>query len=269
MTNDYIASAAQLACLVEASAPKPGNVSPGRHFHDATYEDFLASAAAIGPAFAADLPLGATIHAAICATCQWTRSNTNLGLVLLLAPLARAARSPRPLRDALHDMLGATTVEDAGEVYAAIRLARPGGLGTADAEDISADPSVSLTEAMRLAADRDSIAAEYATDYRITFEIGLPALIESRSEGWEEATVRTYLALLAEIPDTHIRRRHGAAVADQVSRDAKKALNAGPEGRALFDHQLRAAGLNPGTTADLTTSALYVALLSGLWQPSR
>jgi triphosphoribosyl-dephospho-CoA synthase len=269
VTNDYIASAAQLACLLEASAPKPGNVSPGRGFPDASYEDFLASAAAIGPALAADLPLGATIHAAIRATCQWTRSNTNLGIILLLAPLARAARSPRPLRDALHDVLDATTVEDAREVYAAIRLARPGGLGTADAEDISADPKVSLTEAMRLAADRDSIATEYVTDYRITFEIGLPALMQARSEGWEEATVRTYLALLAGITDTHIRRKHGASVADQVSRDARKALDAGPQGRALFDHQLRAAGLNPGTTADLTAAALYVALLSGLWHPPR
>src|SRR3989442_13759141 len=45
-----VAAAAQLACLLEASAPKPGNVSPFGSFRDATYEDFLASAAAIGPA---------------------------------------------------------------------------------------------------------------------------------------------------------------------------------------------------------------------------
>lgn len=263
MTNDFIASAAQLACLLEASAPKPGNVSPGRHFHDARYEDFLASAAAIGPAFQADLPLGATIHAAIRATSQWTRSNTNLGIVLLLAPLACAARSKRPL----HTVLASTTVEDAREVYAAIRLARPGGLGTATEQDVAAEPEVTLTEAMRLAADRDSIAAEYATDYRITFEIGAPTLVQARHAGcdWDEATVRTYLALLAAIPDTHIRRKHGDSVADQVSRDAEKVLSAGPEGRALFDHELRAAGLNPGTSADLTAAAIYVALLSRLW----
>lgn len=267
MTNDFIASAAQLACLLEVSAPKPGNVSPGRHFPDARYEDFLASAAAIGPAFAADLPLGAMIHAAVRATTQWARSNTNLGLVLLLAPLARAAKSNR----SLHTVLASTTVEDAREVYAAIRLARPGGLGTASEEDVAAEPHVSLTEAMRLAADRDSIAAEYVTDYRITFEIGAPAIVSARAEGleWEEATVRTFLALLAEIPDTHIRRQHGASVAGRVSRDARRALSAGPEGRALFDLQLRADGLNPGTTADLTAAALYVALLSGLWHPSR
>jgi triphosphoribosyl-dephospho-CoA synthase len=263
VTNEFIASAAQLACLLEVSAPKPGNVSPGRHFPDARYEDFLASAVAIGPAFAADLPLGASIHAAIQATSQWTRSNTNLGLVLLLAPLADAARSKR----SVHTVLASTTVEDAREVYAAIRLARPGGLGTAPEEDVAAEPRVTLTEAMRLAADRDSIAAEYVTDFQITFDLGAPALAAARHEGcdWDEATVRTYLALLAAIPDTHIRRKHGDSVANQVSRDAKKVLNAGPEGRALFDHELRAAGLNPGTSADLTAAALYVALLSRLW----
>jgi triphosphoribosyl-dephospho-CoA synthase len=261
VTNDFIASTAQLACLLEASAPKPGNVSPGKHFPDARYQDFLASAVAIGPAFTADLPLGAMIHTAIKATIQWTRSNTNLGIVLLLAPLARAARTDR----SLHNVLANTTVDDAREVYAAIRLARPGGLGTAAEEDVAGEPSATLIEAMRLAADRDSIAAEYVTDYRITFDIGAPALIGALELGWEEATVRTYLTLLSEIPDTLIQRKHGAAVAERISRDAKKVLAGGPEDRIVFDQQLRADGLNPGTTADLTAAALYFALLSRLW----
>lgn len=261
MTNEFIASTAQLACLLEASAPKPGNVSPGKHFPDARYEHFLASAVAIGPAFTADLPLGETILAAIRATSQWTRSNTNLGIVLLLAPLARAARINR----SLNNVLANTTVDDAREVYAAIRLARPGGLGTAAEEDVAAEPTVTLTETMRLAADRDSIASEYATDYRITFEIGAPTLIDTIPHGWEEATVRTYLTLLSEVPDTHIARRHGRETAERVSREARRVLGGGPDDRVVFDQQLRAEAVNPGTTADLTAAALYVALLSRLW----
>src|SRR5881628_1460774 len=130
-----VAAAAQLACLLEATAPKPGNVSPTASFHDATYEDFLASAVAIGPALAAagERPLGATIRAAVEATGRWVPSNTNLGLVLLLAPLARAALissdDAAALRTAVATTLGETTVADAQEVYAAIRQARPGGLG--------------------------------------------------------------------------------------------------------------------------------------------
>src|SRR5438034_4003507 len=86
-----VAAGAQLACLLEASAPKPGNVSPFASFRDATYEDFLASAAAIGPALvtAGERSLGATIRAGVEATARWAPSNTNLGLVLLLAPLDR------------------------------------------------------------------------------------------------------------------------------------------------------------------------------------
>jgi triphosphoribosyl-dephospho-CoA synthase len=268
MTPEEIATAVQLACLLEASAPKPGNVSPGRHFPDMGYEDFLASAAAIGPAFAADLPLGTTIHAAVRATGQWTRANTNLGIVLLLAPLARAARSMRPLRDALWDVLARTTVEDAREVYTAVRLAQPGGLGTVPEADVTSEPSIPLTDAMRLAAGRDTIAAEYATGFPVTFETGLPAVRAARARGrsWEDTTVDLYLEILSTVPDTLIRRKHGPNVATRISEDARAAARAGPEGRARFDQALRSAQLNPGTTADLTAAALFVAILSGLWK---
>jgi triphosphoribosyl-dephospho-CoA synthase len=162
-----VAAAAQLACLLEASAPKPGNVSPGRHFADARYEHFLASAAAIGTpvAGAAERPLGATIRMAVEATSRWTRSNTNLGIVLLLAPLAAGAGlqtgpRPGPYRDRVRRVLDATTVEDARDVYAAIRLASPGGLGSAEQQDVADDPTLTLLEVMGLAAGRDGIARE-------------------------------------------------------------------------------------------------------------
>ena len=136
-----IAAFAQLACLLEASAPKPGNVSPGRHFVDLTYEDFLASAVAIAPAFmrVADQGVGETIRQAIDATTCRTRTNTNLGIVLLLAPLARAAAMTAgdDLRQALRRVLDGTSLEDARQVYAAIRRARPGGLGRSDTQDVA------------------------------------------------------------------------------------------------------------------------------------
>lgn len=273
--SERVAVAGQLACLLEVSAPKPGNVSPGRHFHDTRYEDFLASAVAIGPALAAagDRPLGATIFAAADATARWTRSNTNLGIILLLAPLARAAHQPgRPLRDALRGVLADTTVADAAEAYAAIRRARPGGLGAAASEDVAAAPTVTLRDAMALAADRDSVAREYTTDFAATFEIGAPALRAARSSGldWTDATVETYLRLLAALPDTHIARKLGRAAAEAVSRRAREVEAAGgvrsPEGRVAlqaFDAELRSPtnSHNPGTTADLTCAGLFVVIL--------
>src|SRR4029453_11018165 len=135
-----VATAAQLACLLEVSAAKPGNVSPGRHFPDARYEDFLASAAAIGSplAGAGTRPVGATVRLAIEATRNWVPSNTNVGLVLLLVPPAPAATLESPvddwatLRKTLRRVLAETTVDDAIDVYVAIRLAAPGGVGRAD-----------------------------------------------------------------------------------------------------------------------------------------
>src|SRR5438093_2479383 len=205
-----VATAAQLACLLEASAPKPGNVSPFASFRDATYEDFLASAAAIGPppALAGEHPLGATIRAAVEATARWAPSNTNLGLVLLLAPLARAALRPglEALREQLAATLADTTVADARDAYMAIRSTAPGGLGRASEQDVADTPTISLRDAMVLARERDAIAREYATDFETTFAIGAPALRRARSDGlaWRDAVVEAYLTLLAGSPDTHI-----------------------------------------------------------------
>src|SRR5437870_2614059 len=176
-----VAVAAQLACLIEASAPKPGNVSPGRPFADLSYEEFLASAAAIGgPLAGAGMrPLGATVRLAVEATARWTRSNSNLGIVLLLAPLARAAlieQRDADLRRTLQRVLEATTVDDARDVYAAIRRAAPGGLGRVDVEDVAEEPSRTLLDVMRLAAGRDDVAREYATVFDRTFLTGAPAI---------------------------------------------------------------------------------------------
>jgi triphosphoribosyl-dephospho-CoA synthase len=272
-----VAVAAQLACLLEASAPKPGNVSPGRHFADVRYEDFLASAAAIGPPFACagSRPLGATIRAAVEATARWTRSNTNLGIVLLLAPLAKAAGE----RDRLRDVLNATTVDDARDVYAAIRLAQPGGLGSAEAQDVAAEPTQTLLEVMRLAAGWDGIAREYATAFETTFDTGVPALVRARGDGlsWDDAVVETYLMLLAAAPDTHVSRRAGAARAAEITAAARGVLDAGgvrtAAGRLAIeemDASLRDArnSGNPGTTADLTAAAIFVVLLGGGWNTS-
>jgi triphosphoribosyl-dephospho-CoA synthase len=275
-----IAAAAQLACLLEASAPKPGNVSPGRHFSDAGYEDFLASAAAIGGplAGAGTRPLGATVRLAVEATARWTHSNTNLGVVLLLAPLARAAlvEGHSPPREALREVLDTTGINDARDVYAAIRLAAPGGLGRVPAQDVTDEPTMTLLEVMRLAADRDGIAREYATAFELTFGTGAPALERARRDGlgWNDAVVETFLTLLAGHQDTHVSRRGGAALAKEASRLARTALAAGgvrsADGRRAIDEMDRAlrdarhVG-NPGTTADLTAAAIFVMLLGGGW----
>jgi triphosphoribosyl-dephospho-CoA synthase len=285
VSGSDVAVAAQLACLIEASAPKPGNVYPGRHFDDLQYEDFLAGAVAVGAPFAAagSRPLGPTVRLAVEAAARWTRSNTNLGIVLLLAPLARAALTDvggQDLRSAVQRVLDATTVDDAREVYAAIRRAAPGGLGTVPDQDVAGEPTMSLLEVMRLAKDRDAIAREYVTAYEITFGTGVPALERARNDAlsWDDAVVETFLTLLAAGPDTHVARRGGAALAADVSRQARAVLAeggvrsaSGREAIARMDRGLRDPGhlSNPGTTADLTAAAVFVVLLGGGWRAAR
>jgi triphosphoribosyl-dephospho-CoA synthase len=279
VSADRIAAAAQLACLLEVSAPKPGNVSPGRDFHDTRYEDFLASAIAIGPAFseAGERPLGTTIRRAVEDTARWSRRNTNLGIILLLAPLATAACLPSgTLRERLRRVLADTTVADAEETYAAIRRARPGGLGQSPSEDVARPPTVTLRQAMRLAAERDTVAREYVTDFAVTFDVGAPAIRAARSAGltWRDATVEGYLALLAAVPDTHVARKLGFDEATRISGLARAVVDAGGvrtgAGRAALaslDTELRDAknSRNPGTTADLTCGALFVVILEDGW----
>lgn len=269
--------AAQLACLLEVSAPKPGNVSPGRHFADLRYEDFLASAIAIGEpmAGAGERSVGSTIRLAIEATARLSRGNTNLGIVLLFAPLARAASfQASSLQSGVKQVLDATTIEDAKDAYAAIRLARPGGLDRAESQDVATEPTMTLVEVMRLAAHRDTIASEYASGFEVTFGMAVPALERARRDGlpWDDSVVETFLTLLAAIPDTHIARRSGSSLAADVKARASRVLTAGgvrtDAGRQAienFDRGLRDArnSGNPGTTADLTAAAIFVVLLGG------
>jgi triphosphoribosyl-dephospho-CoA synthase len=270
-----LAFLAQAACLLEASTRKPGNVGPGRDFADMRYEDFLLSAAAIGPAFARapELGVGRTVLAAVRATRERVSVNTNLGLVLLLAPLACAAGLEGGALDGrVRRVLGALSVDDAEAAYEAIRLVGPGGLGDAPAEDVATVPTRTLREVMVLARDRDAIANEYASDYDRTFRLTAPALRRARSAGgsWPDAILEAFLQVLGEVPDTLIARKRGPAAAERVSAGAARVLAAGgvraQPALADFDASLRADGnaLNPGTTADLVTAVLFVALLEGM-----
>jgi len=173
----------------------------------------------------------------------------------------------------VREVLGETTIGDARDVYAAIRLARPGGLGRADAQDVADEPTMTLVDVMQLASDRDTVASEYATGFELTFAVGAPALDRARADGlvWDDAIVEAFLTLLAKKPDTHIARRAGLSAAEEVSRRARSVLDAGgvrsATGRQAIDDMDRALRdvrhtLNPGTTADLATAAIFVVLLA-------
>ncbi len=270
-----LAEQIELACLMEATARKPGNVHPAASFDDLSYDDFVRAAHAIADPLSAiqNHGLGRAIYNSVQATRDTTGTNVNLGIILLFAPLAVVMESDR-LEDGLPSVLKRTTVEDAEQVYAAISLAQPGGLGKAAKQDLSERPTVTLYQAMSLAADRDRIAEQYVSDFKLVFA-ARQKLCEllTRSSDWESAVVWLHVWIMSCWPDTLIARKCGWAIAEQASLKARMLIDhAGvgtkldPGGLGEFDAWLRADGhrRNPGTTADLIAATLFAALRDGL-----
>jgi triphosphoribosyl-dephospho-CoA synthase len=263
---------AQLACIWEASARKPGNVHRLCDFDDVHYLDFLASAAAIAPVLelAQQNPIGQTVVDAVRATRQVVLSNTNLGILLLLVPLATA----KDYDKGIHEVLQELTIDDARAVYEAIRLAQPGGMGQVPEQDVRSPPTRTLRELMALAADRDLVARQYVNGFQQILEEGAPGLLRRLrgADSLETAIIGCHVELMAAYPDSLILRKRGPEEAKEASRRARRVLDAGwPETiagrRALddLDAWLRALehARNPGTTADLVTASLFVLLRQG------
>lgn len=255
------------ACHAELAALKPGNVHIHGEGHGMTVEHFLKSAAAAAPALCHPRsPVGRRIRDAVAASWAAVPRNTNLGIVLLAAPLIAAAEiGMEPLRERVSRVLDVLTVSDAADCFAAIRQANPAGLGRVAAEDVGAAPTGTLRAAMILAADRDRVARQYATDYEDIFAIGIPRIAESRRCGHPATwtTTLVYLDFLVAFPDSHIARKYGTKTAERVRRNAAALMRRLPTDPAAafpllleLDRDLKADGLNPGTSADLTVAAL-------------
>ena len=267
LAPEEVAQAFHAACLAELSALKPGNVHVFAAGHGMETTQFEAAARAAAPALSAPGPVGRRVRAAVEASLAVAGCNTNLGIILLCAPLAVAAEGGRPLQARLTELLDGLNIADAEEAFRAIAAAAPGGLGASAEADVRAPASVTLREAMALAADRDAIAKQYVTGYAGLFALGVPALAGGPLERGriEDA----YLAFLATLPDSHIARKFGRATAEAVRLEAVDLLGRlgglSPEARhdtlLAFDASLKARGLNPGTSADLTVASIFAALI--------
>jgi len=305
---DYVSGCLQLAVLLEVSAyPKPGNVHRTADFEGTRYEHFLASAVALGPHFRNVAKQGVAVHRgkvgldrvgvgeiikeAVEDVAFWQQGgNTVLGSIILLVPVSVAAGitlaedkfSILSLRRNIKSVVESTTPEDAVNVYEAIGIAQPGGLGKAARFDVTDATSrkkiledrVSLYEVFKISALWDSISSEWVNDYRITFNIGYPFFAQKleKTNDINTATVHTFLKILSEVSDTLIARKAGMSKAKDVSLQAKRVLEEGglttAKGRGLLqrlDTELRDPShrLNPGTTADITSAVLAVAILNG------
>lgn len=268
LRSDYLA-----ACTLDVMAFKPGNVSLRSPGHGMQAEDFLRSAEqSAGPLCTPGLPLGDRVRRAVTATRAVLGCNTNLGILLLCAPViqARLDHPDMPLDRGVRAVLEATTRADTEAVFAAIRLAAPGGLGRRARHDVSGPAELPLKATMALAAETDFIARQYATSFREVFEDLLPylrAALQGLGDRNEAAVTDLYLYTLACFGDSHVWRKHGEAGVDRVRRLAaetrvrvRRAVEPAHADRALaaLDRALKEAGINPGTSADLCVATYLI-----------
>ena len=238
-----------------------------------------------------DVEVGKAIKEAASDVALWQHGgNTVLGSIILLMPMAVAAGitfaegkfSVNSLRRHIKSVVESTTSDDAVNLYEAIGTAKPGGLGKAPELDVTESSSatrikkdkVSLFQVFKISSPWDSISSEWVNNYHITFDIGFPFLTRQLRESKDinMVIVNTFLKILSEVPDTLIARKAGKQKAEEVSDRAKKILengglttSKGKESLVEFDKQLRTKThkLNPGTTADITSAVLALAILNG------
>jgi triphosphoribosyl-dephospho-CoA synthase len=271
LSREELRAAYEDACRAEIRALKPGNVHVFADGHEMSAEHFYISASvSSAPLTDPDLPVGRRILEAVRATRAAVNTNTNLGIILLCAPLIRAAEMPGgDLRDNLGKVLDGLDLADTAAVFEAIVLASPGGLGAADTHDVRDAPKAGLLEAMQEAAGRDRIARQYVTRYDDVFAVGLATLEAAtvRGESGMWPTVFAYMAFLARFQDSHVARRHGAEIARTVQEEAaavSASLGSTHEEATRIallidlDRNLKQRAINPGTSADLTVASLLV-----------
>ncbi len=272
------AAAFRAACELDVMALKPGNVSVESAGHGMHAEDFLISAEVAAPHIAnPELNIGERIYRAVEATRRAVACNTNLGILLLSAPLIDAAQQRQPdesAADALHRSLARFNLEQTAWVYRAIRLAAPGGLGKSARHDVNHAPKAALLTAMHEASRRDCIARQYANDYADLFSLGRSTLTQARARWGVEAHAMSelFIAFLADFPDSHVQRKHGAATAEgvrQMARQCQYEVRLSPNWEAAskpleeLDRRLKASGINPGTSADLCVATWLLDRLLG------
>ncbi len=261
-------------CKLDIESLKPGNISVYSGGKDLSVDDFLNSAkVSAEPITDPRSSLGLRILNAITATQAAVNTNTNLGMVLLMAPLIQARLEKtqgESIKDALTSAVKSSSVQDAVDVYQAIRLAKPGGMGEKDNQDLSEEPSVTLLKTMKISAKWDLIAAQYSNNFDEIFNFGVPRYQALMNKWGDEkwATTGLFLSYLRYYPDSLIERKFGLLKAREISdmiSDLEMELchSDSPdryEAQLLeIDHHLKRNLINPGTSADLTAASIFAA----------
>ncbi|WP_409199631.1 triphosphoribosyl-dephospho-CoA synthase [Methanobrevibacter sp. DSM 116169] len=286
-----IAQIAQIASALEVSGhPKPGNVHRNRDFHDMVFEDFLISGIAIGETIKSvasnarknkdnlsKINIGKYILDGVLETDKWVQNNTNLGIIMMLVPISASAAISSNFNDLqknIGDILNATTLDDAINLYQAINIADAGGMGSQNEFDVNSSDAINelkknnqtMFDVLEISSSWDKLAYELTHEMEATFNIGFKTFHKLKSESsLNNSTLATFLTILSEIPDTLISRKYGNEISEKVSAMALEVLNSSDDlfnkNIKDFDNYLFEKKYNPGTTADLTAASIMLSYL--------
>ena len=278
MSHLRIKHAISASFTTEIHALKPGNVSIYSPGHGMSCADFIYSAKLCTPILAdRDLPFSRRILDSAKKIRAQVGCNTNLGMLLLFAPIIQAAEycqtiTLAQLQRSITTVLESADQADTDTVFAAIRIANPAGLGQSRQHDVFAKADCSLVEAMCAAQKRDCIALQYCNHFNDIFTQGYPA-IQRFADQWgniEWAAVACYFVYLTMFADSHIVRKQGKQTAARIKAQAKpilQRLNTTDDPEQIrhelldYDRKLKEEKINPGTSADLTAASLLLYYL--------
>ena len=260
------------ACHKDIEAIKPGNVNINSPHHDTTASDYLISSINSGSELFYDsYSLGDRILNAIVATKKETSMNTNLGIVLLCAPIAHALLNYKEmsLKEAITKTIDNATSDDTVKICEAINIANPGGLGDVLDYDTKSMPAVKLREIMSYSAQYDRISYQYHNNYQDILDFIIPSLDKNmiKYKSSDISISMTYLQILGKIPDSHISRKLGEEIAKKTSNHVNDLLKIQDKDCSQgylvkqlndLDYEYKKKGINPGTTADLLVASLMI-----------
>ncbi|AMK15602.1 triphosphoribosyl-dephospho-CoA synthase [Methanobrevibacter olleyae] len=295
MEAKEIAKLAQIASVLEVSGwPKPGNVHRTRNYDDMVFEDFIISGVVIGNTVEelanqsreiddlSNAELGKYILQAVNETDKWIANNTNLGIMMMCIPIASAAAISNnfdEIQENVGHLMKSTTVEDAVNLYDAINVADAGGMGNHEEFDVMSEKAKdelrtnnqTMFDVLEISASWDRLANELTNRMPVCFDIGYPTFSNflrtcEDVDVINKATVLTFITILSQIPDTLISRKYGDEIAESVSKKADEVLKFKDDGSFVeklleFDDYLYENNYNPGTTADLTATSIFISYL--------
>lgn len=260
------AERAQIAMMLEVSAyPKPGNVDRCHDFDETRFEHFLASIIFARPALEeaerGKGRIGEIIKHAVQQTNCHRGGNTHFGAFILLIPLIYGGDIPGAM-----EAIGRTDVSDAVAFYKAFAMTSVRILPSDDMDvndpktlDLLRDRQITLLDVMTHSAANDMVAREWITGFPLSRR-GADLLLQSGPG--RAGIVGMFITLLAMEPDTFIVKKHGLAVAHEIMLAARDVMD-GKRDLEEFDAECIGRGINPGSTADITIAAIYIALGEG------